>query len=270
MFSRLTIFCVLMLAGDVACVPVATRAPVNAAVAGAQSTSPPEPACGSLGPSTEPHSIARVGALFSRPENVSQLLQNLKLAYEKDLFIQSGFYDDENLMKFFAGAAVKWGGSRPLTGAKTSARDIVITSDTQVFPQLTIKMLRYCTPLYRHVSRDHNDVYSAAEGASLSLQVKAIPGFTVSAVRTVFGAETDIQIDYGVINDGVSGPMTSGITPTGQLIYNDEYAATHIETLVSTNEVTFVVTLDFDRTPTPRRVHDTNYIESILVRQIGR
>jgi hypothetical protein len=70
MINRSTLVCVMMLIGEVACAPVTTRVPVTTPVAGTHSAAPKELTCGSLGPSTDPDAIARVGALFSRPDNV--------------------------------------------------------------------------------------------------------------------------------------------------------------------------------------------------------
>lgn len=242
-----------------------------ATTAGAQTTALPELTCGPLGPSTEKGSVARVSALFERPQSVSQLLQNLKLAYEKDLFIQPAFYDDSNLEKFFAGNAVAWGKPRQLSSPATSARDIEITADTRVFPELTIRILRSCIPQYKHVSPNRNVVYSIAENAHLELQVEALPEFNVAAVREVLGAETVVQIDDGGVNDEFGGPASAGRTTKGRLVYEDKTPATHVETPVKVNKLSFVVKLD--RRPAPpalEHLRDTDSIESIIASQFGR
>jgi hypothetical protein len=154
-----------------------------AATAGTQTAAPTEPRCGSLGPSIEKGAVSRIGALFERPQSVSQLLQNLKLAYEKDLFIQPAIYEDENLKKFFAGTEVTWGNPRPLTTRTITAKDLEITADARVFPKFTIRILRSCTPLSKYVSPNHYVTYSDAENAHLRLQVDASPGFTVAAAH---------------------------------------------------------------------------------------
>jgi hypothetical protein len=87
---------------------------VAARVASAPSASSPEPSCGSLGPSEENDSTARVGSLFERPTDLAQLLQNVKVAYEKNLFIQPALYSDANLETFFAATGVEWGNPKPL------------------------------------------------------------------------------------------------------------------------------------------------------------
>ena len=80
-------------------------------------------------PPPDPETIARVGALFSRPENATDLPHNLKLAYDTDLIHQPGFYEPGNLTKFFAGTAATWGERTTICADGSAFRDIVITAD---------------------------------------------------------------------------------------------------------------------------------------------
>lgn len=52
------------------------------------------------------YSTADLDAMFERPKSIQQLLQNLKLASERDLLLQPQFYDELTAQKFFAGAKV--------------------------------------------------------------------------------------------------------------------------------------------------------------------
>lgn len=52
------------------------------------------------------YSTADLDAMFERPKSIQQLLQNLKLASERDLLLQPQFYDELTAQKFSAGAKV--------------------------------------------------------------------------------------------------------------------------------------------------------------------
>jgi hypothetical protein len=262
-FNRLAMVCVLMLAGAVACAPVSTRAPT---------TAPPEPTCGPLGPSADPEAIARVGALYARPENVTEFLGNLQLAYDQELFIQPGFYDDANLEKFFAGSSVQWGPPRPLRAPPNTARDIVISSDAPAFPRLTVSIERACLPKYRSASPQHPKIYALAYNARLELRVAAVPGFTVGATREVFGTRNWGGLVLDQLNDEFGGPdRPAPHTYKGTLDYEDEQREQRPDAAAWRNAVTFVVAPNLnDSGLEAARLNEPDRIERIEVWQAGK
>jgi len=263
---RLPIFCVLMLVSEVACVPVTTP------LAGQMSAAPPEPSCGTLGPSTDPDAIARIGAMFSRPQNASELLENLKLAYDKELFIQSGFYDDANLMKFFAGTAVNWGEPRPLRALPNIVRDVVITADAHAFPQMTVTVSHACLPKYKHVSAHRSVVYGLAYNARLELRVATVPGFTVARTRAVFGTKNSGGLVSDLINDEFGRPdHVAPPTHKATLDYEDEDVAQRPDSATWRNAFTFVVGLQPGAAgPEASILNNSDRIEHIEVWQAGK
>ena len=165
-------------------------------------------------------------------------------------------------MKFFAGAEVTWGKPKPLTSAVTSARDIVITADGHVFPHLTVKILRGCAPAYRYVSPNHAVVDHVSESGRVEIQLDAIPGFTLGAVRAVLGAPTSGGLNRGAINDEFGGPSHFLPTTKGSLVYEDLYQEMHVDSAALRDDVTFAVKLNPERTAVEaEHLSDTDSIE---------
>jgi hypothetical protein len=262
---------VLILVGEVACAPVITRDPVTTPVAGAQGGAPSDLTCGSLGPSTDSDAIARVGALFSRPENVTQLLQNLKLAYDKDLLLEPGFYDAANLAKFFAGTTVTWNEPRGILPTEPSVQDIVVTSDGKVLPHITIELRRTCWLEVRFEAPNRYLPDHVKEAGAVALQVGDAPGFTLGVVKGVFGPPSTQGMNYGYVDDG------PGVVPTnkGSLIYRDRDKETRAGSEIETAKVTFVVKLDPPATSDAQRqlqavLNDSDSLDEIWLHEVRR
>jgi hypothetical protein len=212
MSSSLKIFHVLTLLAIVGCTPVATP------VVKARGEGAPTLTCGSLAPTTDQDAIARVGALFSRPENATDLLRNLKLAYDTDLLHQPGFYASENLTRFFAGTAATWG-ERTTLSKDGAFRDIVITADDGVFPQITIQLRRSCSVEVRFEPPNRVRPDHLQEALLIHLLVGANTGFTLGAVRGVFGPASTQYVDNGADDQG---PPAGEPRKKGVLIYKSQ------------------------------------------------
>ena len=256
----------LTLVATVACVPVNTR------LADARSTGQPEPTCRLLGPSTDPDDIARIGAMFSRPKNVAQLLQNLKLAYEKELLLQPGFYDDTNLTKFFASTTVVWGEPRPISTKDTVMRNIVINADSSVFPRVTIEMRRSCWLALRFEPPNHYRPDHVKEAAIVALKASNAPGFTLEVVRSVFGPPSRQYMDYGGGDDNAP-PLPP--KSKGSLIYMGRGNETRAGSATESPEVTFVVKLDPPAISDAQRhqaatLNDSDSLDEIRLYEEGR
>jgi hypothetical protein len=51
---------------------------------------------------------ADINAMFQKPKNLEELLLNIKVAVDRDLLVQSEFYDNSVLERFFAASAISW------------------------------------------------------------------------------------------------------------------------------------------------------------------
>src|ERR1700679_4074104 len=55
-----------------------------------------------------PYTESEIAAAITLPTTPKQLLQNLKNAWDHDWLVQSSFYADSNLLKFFNATKASW------------------------------------------------------------------------------------------------------------------------------------------------------------------
>jgi hypothetical protein len=230
MSNSLKLLAALMLLVMAGCASVAPRADA------AGEEGPAGLACGSLGPTTDEDAITRVGARFSRPRNAADLLHNLQLAFATDLIHEPGFYASENLTQFFAGTAATWRERRTISNT-LAIRDIVITADESVFPQITINLRRSCSVEVRSDADHGVRADYLREGLVIHMFVGAYTGFTVGAVRDAFGPASTQSVGNG---DRYEGPSDELPPQKGVLIYEKPVGRTGIDRA----EVTFNVRPD--------------------------
>lgn len=145
----------------------------------------------------QPHNVyspAEMVALFVRPTNAAQLLQNLKIAVDRDLLLQRAFSDTAVLEKVFAGSAVT---RQPFAGL-SDGQDFSVTIDDPRFPKMTV-FLRQGAGL--------GGADPAHRFALLKLNVAAVPGFDVCAAHDVFGPGDLNLPDPGLTSHGVAYPL---------------------------------------------------------------
>jgi len=258
MSSRPAVLCVLLLVAVVAC------ASVRPPTVDAPSTGAPTLRCNSLDPSSDPEAVSRVGALFSRPQNATDLLRNLKLAYDTDLIHQPGFYAAGNLTKFFAGTAATTGERTTISPDGSAFRDIVITADGSVFPQITIELRRSCSVEVRFEAPKQLRPDHLNEALLIHLLVGFDTGFTLGAVRGVFGPASTQYVDYGADAGGRSGEPKD----KGALIYENREGQAGARPGIEGAEVTFNVRLDPPPTSDEQRRHQALLNDSDNLREI--
>jgi len=153
--------------------------------------------------------------IIERPVSVQQLLQNLKLAWDKELLLLPSFYDEANLLRFFNGSKVTWEKPGPIF-----PRSIVGVVNSDVFPGLTVSFDSKCF----------------GPGPTVVSFIKIQPGasqrMTLSDIRSSFGKEAENLIDTGnfVTDDGPT------YTPTnkGFVAYEGDIAKEQREGVIYT------------------------------------
>jgi hypothetical protein len=154
-----------------------------------------------------PYSPSDIAGMVDRPESVRQLLQNLKLAIDRDLLVQPAFMDEAVLLKFFNAATATW--EKPNVGDAQSTQVAILHFSSSEFSAMSASV---------RFSHAHTPNYEAAEGhvpehvyhsGDISINVESVPTFTVAAVVDVFGLPIDAAPDTGEATDGHSVVPTS-------------------------------------------------------------
>ena len=198
-------------------------------------------ACGPLGPSDDKEAISGIGSLYERPATVEQLLKNLKIAFDNDLFLQPGFYDDGNLSKFFAATKVTWGEPKRLVAwdPTTSARRIWISADNGVIEHMTVYLGRSCNRDLKYEPQSKADVVDhAAESGGGTLEMNEIL-LPLDTVRAVFGEGWGYKEDKGLSDHGPSYEPTT----KGSVIYTQDQSRKPPDSRLARDTVTFELRL---------------------------
>jgi len=159
-------------------------------------------------------SVVGLQGIFEQPKDIPQLLQNLNLAWQRDLLTQPSFYDPAILRKFFNGAAVTW--KTPDFPLGQDVGFVVKQLDSSVAHGMTVRVESRCwhTDYLSPGGRPQSKAYLTG---FLRIEGRPVPALTLAVVRSVFGPETENIIDTGVSDDGFV------YTPTdkGTVIYRD-------------------------------------------------
>jgi hypothetical protein len=137
--------------------------------------------------------------MFESPQNISQLLHNLKIAAERGLLLQPSFYDEATLGKFFNASKVTLAKPNAYLGKGTGAIDARIASD--IFPRLAINPASNCTVLNYKAAHGSASEHVSANGF-LSIAVGSDPLITLEDVRSAFGREDQQVTGHGWDADG--------------------------------------------------------------------
>jgi hypothetical protein len=138
------------------------------------------------------YSAEEIASLFQRPTTLRQLLQNIKLAADRDLPLQPNFYADSVLTKLFAGKSVA---RAPLS----NMTDGTVEIDDPHFPHMTV-WFREGT--MSAVSATQSD----RRFGTLKMDVGDVPGCTVSLVLDVFGPHPLLRGGTGYNPHGTPPP----------------------------------------------------------------
>jgi len=230
----------------------------------AKVTVPRDASCG-IG-RAEMHSAQQIGAMFARASDLGQLLRNLKLAADDSLFLETHFYTEENLLKFF-------GASKVLTTTpNTSDPNTFVQREFKVFGSagegsaVTVNILKSCQ-LITHYRGPAGEVPTHVRTiSSMTINLPSASPVTVSAVRSVFGRETRMELDTGETLDG----MPVAVTSKGSLHYLGG-AVAGADGEVKENSMIFVVKLPgASSSPTVRQIVDRDLVESVRIKEVER
>jgi hypothetical protein len=151
------------------------------------------PSTGERPPSTyspdHVYTTQEMASLFERPITGAGLLRNLKVAWDKKLLVQPGFFDDTNLMRFFNGTAVVWDKPTPGMEADWTIRTGTLTIDSKVFPNVTVGLRQSHHVVKEQRAPTFNVVIPAytQDIGSIAMHVESVSGFTWGAVKQSFG-----------------------------------------------------------------------------------
>jgi hypothetical protein len=160
------------------------------------------------------YSAAEIRAMFEPPQNIQQLLQNLKLAWQQDMLLQPSFYDPTILQKFFAGSAVT--STQPWNPLSQDVGFVVIELDSNVVQGMTIRVESRCWRTDYESAPGRVESTANILGA-LTISGGTFAGMTLRAVRDVFGPETENDLDSGGVENGVVYAPAA----KGSVIYTD-------------------------------------------------
>lgn len=157
--------------------------------------------CGKLIHPEGTDSVAELQAMFERPENVQQLLRNLKLASDREWYLQPSFFDDATLRKFFNVSMVKWETPDTRFGAAYVVVELGARIDSDVFPKMTVRIESSCT-IYERPDRNESASQDVSFTGHINLDVGSTSDMTLRLVRREFGHEDTNNIDDGIDQHG--------------------------------------------------------------------
>ena len=145
------------------------------------------------------YSVTDLKAMAKQPNTVFELLQNLKLVWERDLLLQPAFFDESALEAFFGASRLTWGTTfSPDPGNGVNAVAVI---NSTAFPGLTISVESRC-------SQSEQKFRDGWVGVRVDLigflRINEMPMKTVTlrALREAFGPENGNEIDLGYSLDG--------------------------------------------------------------------
>jgi hypothetical protein len=152
-----------------------------------------------------PYSESEVAAAITLPTTPKQLLRNLKNAWDHDWLVQSSFYADSNLLKFFNATKASWEQESKPGEAADFGRGW-LTFDGQSFSKMTVEFMRGVREEPRH-----GNARPVAVSGFVRIRVESVSGFTVGLVREIFGKESEDRLDFGIDTDAHGhNPTTAG------------------------------------------------------------
>ncbi len=159
------------------------------------------------------YSVSDLEVMFEKPVTARQVLQNLKLAWDRDLLLQPSFFDPEILDRFFAGAAVTW--VEPSHPLSQDVGFVVGQLDSSAVPGMIVKAESRC---WRTNSKSGDRARSQAIiSGHLRLFGRPFPEMNLRVIRDVFGPEAENTIDQGISNHGLAyTPIYKGV-----VVYSD-------------------------------------------------
>jgi hypothetical protein len=216
------------------------------------------------------YSAHEISLLYERPSDVAGLLRNLKVAFDRDLLLQPEFYDDANLLKFFAGSRVKHDQPNPQLARGATEQSFEVVSGSGALTRMSIRLKRSCASVAAYDTPAGHFPPHARLGAGATLEVAGVQGFTLGPVRAVLGRETTAWFDHGIATDGATYVPTS----KGRVIYEVRDRIDAARSKIEISSVTFLVKPDppigpDERPPQAERFTDSDGVQriEILIRE---
>ena len=147
------------------------------------------------------YTVSEIQAMFESPQNIAQLLLNLKIAAERGLLLQPSFYDEATLGKFFHGTTVTLAKPHAYQSKGTSAIEANVTSD--IFPKLAIKVSSNCTESKYEANHGRSAAENVHANGFLNIAVDSDAPITVADVRSALGREDGQDTGRGWDADGM-------------------------------------------------------------------
>jgi hypothetical protein len=200
------------------------------------------------------------GASIALPGNSDQMLTNLKTAWDNNLLLSPSFYEENSLRKFFAGSEVRWVSS--LLPMRKDVAFVAADVASRVLPGSTVHVESRC---WRTEQTGEHGIKKSMinEMGFIRISGSPIPAMTLRAVRSVFGPESENNIDSGI------GPDDNVYTPVnkGSVAYvdRDRDRATGLALGVK-----FVFKLDSTSgvSVTPQKIVDDDIVQGIEVHEV--
>jgi hypothetical protein len=136
------------------------------------------------------NSAKEISARVQRPHTPEQLLKNLKVAIDADWLVQTHFFDDIVLLKFFGGSEV--------TRVRSHAFNSQLQIATVAFRPGEFESVKVQTRFVRSHSAAGYTPPHITHGGSVSVDVGTESGFTVGAAVDVFGLPLEAVPDSGI------------------------------------------------------------------------
>ena len=134
---------------------------------------------------------SEIQAMFESPQNIQQLLYNLKVAANRGLLLQPAFYDEATLLKFFHGSKVILANQNVYMEKLSSGIEARI--ETDVSPKLYIIVESVCRA--QKYTVDNGATVEDVSGDSfLYMGVGLDSPITLRDIRSVFGPEDQLHM----------------------------------------------------------------------------
>src|SRR6185437_7236220 len=163
------------------------------------------------------YAAADIQAMVASPQNITEFLRNLKVAADRGLLLQSAFYDEATLLKFFNGTKVTFTDSNASMDKLSSG--IEARLDVDIPPKLSITLASVCR-VRKYQANDGSAIRYVSTDGFLSILMGPGPLITLRDIRSALGREDHLYPDRG---DPDLPPYTT--TDKGDVTYQNVHRA---------------------------------------------
>lgn len=184
-----------------------------------------------------------LSGMIARPQTVEQLLRNLKVAVDRDLVEQQGFFDTKVLTKFFGASSVKWTINQLDAGSTEKSGTVELSHGPFDGYQVTVRMVRM--PIAKENSAYSNHAPEhVRRSATIDIHVNnSRAAIKVLTVVEVFGMPPLAVRGCSETLHGGQPAATTNFTCKGKMHY-DYSKLDFAAAIMGENVTTFVVRKD--------------------------